>query len=239
MRAPASVERAARADATANPATAFLVEAHATSGAAFWPSAPASGYSVDNLAPATPAPFLGSFAGGTTSMNWGSSLESDFAGYRLYRGLGTAFTPGPGNLVASLTTTVYADHAGAPYVYKLTAVDVHGNESRPATLVTGGTAGVDDSAPTALALSLGGANPARAGATLQFVVPAATHVRLALFDPQGRRVRSLADAPYAAGRYTAHWDGLDESGARVADGLYFVRLEADGRVLREKLVTCH
>jgi hypothetical protein len=52
-------------------------------------------------------------------------------------------------------------------------------------------------------------------------------------------VRSLADAEFAPGRYNARWDGLDDAGSRVADGLYFARLEAGGRVLREKLVACH
>ncbi len=225
--------------ASANPLTSFMVEAHATSSTAFWPSAPAAGYSVDNLAPATPTPFLGTYAGGTTSMSWGNNREPDFADYRLYRGVSAAFAPGQGNLVATLATTAYADHAGGPYFYKLGAVDIHGNESAPALLLPTGTTGVDQAAPVALALAIASANPARAGATLRFDVPAATHVRLAIYDPQGRRVRSLVDAPYGAGRYSARWDGLDGAGANVTDGLYFVRLEADGLSLRAKLVTCH
>src|SRR6266436_8333853 len=39
-----------------NPRTAFLLQARGVSGGAYWSSAPDSGYSVDNLPPAMPAP---------------------------------------------------------------------------------------------------------------------------------------------------------------------------------------
>ncbi len=225
-------------DSTAghNPYTVFLVEAHAASSGAFWACAPDSGYSVDDLAPATPSPFAGTYASGTTSMTWGANHEADLAGYRLYRGSDTGFVPGPGNLVTALSDTAFADAAGAPYVYKLTAVDLHGNESPVATLVPQGTTASDGTPPAALELSLGGDNPSRSGAVLRFALPHAGPLRLAIFDAQGRRVRTLAAGPFAAGRYTRRWDGTDESGARVAGGLYFASLEADGRALRRKLV---
>jgi hypothetical protein len=219
-----------------NPYTVFMVEAHAAASGAFWSSAPDSGYSVDNLAPATPAPFLGSYAAGTTTMSWGPNGESDLAGYRLYRGTGVGFTIGPGNLVTPLTSTAYADPAGEPYIYKLTAVDVHGNESAPATLVPAGALAVGDDAPATLAFVLDGANPTRSGASLRFELPARADVRVTILDAQGRRIRSLVDAAYAPGRYTARWDGADASGARVADGLYFARLSAGARELNLKIV---
>ncbi len=85
---------------------------------------------------------------------------------------------------------------------------------------------------------LAGANPARAGMALRFALPAAGAVRLAIFDVQGRRVRTLADGRYDAGRYDVRWDGADESGARVAGGFYFARFEAGGRVMEKRIVTC-
>lgn len=42
-----------------NPYTVLMVEAKPPSGNAYWTSAPDSGYSVDNVSPATPAPFTG------------------------------------------------------------------------------------------------------------------------------------------------------------------------------------
>ncbi len=237
-----SMTAATAGDSTAsgNPLTTFMVEARDNGYAVGWPSAPATGYSVDNLAPGTPSPFAGTYTAGTVYMSWGAVLAADLAGYRLYRGTSAGFTPGPGNLLATVatTSTAYTDVAGAPYAYKLTAIDVHGNESAPALLIPSGIAGVADAAPAAVELALAGANPARAGMALRFALPAAGAVRLTIYDVLGRRVRTLAGARFEPGRYDVRWDGADESGARVADGLYLARLEADGKVLEKRIVTC-
>jgi hypothetical protein len=176
-----------------NPRTAFMVEARASTSVsgARWYSAPDSGYSVDNLAPNAPAPFTGQYASGTSHLHWNPNTEADLAGYELYRGTSVSFTPGPGNLVASLPDTGYADAAGAPYVYKLTAIDVHGNESVVATLVPGGTTAVDGESPARSFFALASANPVRGDATMRFGLASAGHVTLTLYDASGRRVREL------------------------------------------------
>ncbi|MFN8589783.1 MAG: hypothetical protein U0704_18500, partial [Candidatus Eisenbacteria bacterium] len=154
--------------AGSNPRTWFLVEARASTSISSdrWSSAPDSGYSVDNLPPAAPAPLTGQYLAGTTQLHWNRNLEADLAGYRLYRGSSVAFVPSPASFVAQLPDTGAADAAGAPYVYKLTAVDVHGNESPVATLVPSGTLGVE-TAPRALAFAAPSPNPARGTATLR------------------------------------------------------------------------
>jgi len=213
-----------------NPKTAFMVEARASTAVASdrWYSAPDSGYSVDDLAPAAPAPFTGTYAAGTSVLHWNRNTEADLAGYRLYRGTSAAFAPGPANLVADLPDTGYVDVAGAPFVYKLTAVDAHGNESPVATLAPSGT--LDAGAPLATRafLALAGANPSRGAIALRFGLAAPGRVSLALYDAGGRRVRRLASGAFEAGEHTATWDGRDEAGHVVAAGLYFARIEGPG-----------
>jgi len=51
-----------------------------------------------------------------------------------------------------------------------------------------------------------------------------------------RRVRVLADGTFAAGRNTIGFDGRDGSGAPLASGVYFVRLESGGRTARTRMV---
>ena len=51
-------------------------------------------------------------------------------------------------------------------------------------------------------------------------------VMLDVVDVGGRLVRSLASKPLSIGRYELTWDGTDESGRRVASGVYFCRLRA-------------
>ena len=46
---------------------------------------------------------------------------------------------------------------------------------------------------------------------------------VAVFDLQGRRVRTLLRGDYEAGFQTTSWDGLDKTGRPVSSGVYFLR----------------
>jgi hypothetical protein len=222
---------------TANPSTAFMVEARWSGGTAFWDSAPDSGYSVDNLAPSAPAQFTGQYASGSSALHWLRNVEPDLAGYRLYRGVTVTFTPGPSNRVASPPDTGWVDAAGAAYYYKLSAVDVHGNESLYATLLPQGVAGVPGGgAAPKLALAVVSQNPTSGEATLRFDLTRDGPVRLALYNASGRLVREIAGGGFAAGPWFRSWDGHDATGAVAPSGLYFVRLSAEGRMLTRKVV---
>src|SRR5262249_12217831 len=169
------------------------------SGGAFWASAPDSGYSVDNLGPAMPAPFTGAYAGGGTHLHWGANSESDLAGYRLHRGSSPGFVPGPGNLVSEQPDTGYVDLGPAGSYYKLAAVDVHGNVSPYALLSPSGTTDVGPARPTTMWLAPPAPNPARTGAFFRFAAPHQARVRLALYDISGREVRMLRNGEIEPG----------------------------------------
>ena len=62
----------------------------------------------------------------------------------------------------------------------------------------------------------------------------AAEVRIDVVDVQGRRVRALLDRPMARGSHHVGWDSRDESGRRVAPGVYFARLTVDGGRAGEK-----
>jgi hypothetical protein len=97
-----------------------------------------SGYSVDNLAPPMPTPFAATYMPSSTELHWGTSQAPDLREFRLYRGLSLDFVPGPANLVIATRDTGYVDPARTPYVYKLGAVDIHGNQSRFAVVTPNG-----------------------------------------------------------------------------------------------------
>jgi len=124
--------------AGSNPLTAFFVTALTADAFVFFPSAPDSGYSVDNLAPPTPAPFAASYMTGSTALHWGANPAPDLREYRLYRGLGPQFVPGPDNLVIATRDTGYVDVTPTAYVYKLDAIDIHGNPSHYAVVTPNG-----------------------------------------------------------------------------------------------------
>jgi hypothetical protein len=73
-------------------------------------------------------------------------------------------------------------------------------------------------------------NPFKNSARITYTVPGTDPVRVSLVihDVAGRVVRELTDTPQTPGEHTAHWDGADGEGARVASGVYFCRIECAG-----------
>jgi hypothetical protein len=79
-------------------------------------------------------------------------------------------------------------------------------------------------------------NPFNPQTTIEYTVAEHGRVTLGVYDVAGRMVRVLVDSPRSPGRYAETWDGLDERGAEVASGVYFIRLESAGRVTMQKAV---
>ncbi len=95
-----------------------------------------------------------------------------------------------------------------------------------------------ESVPAAAALSLAAPapNPFHADAAIRFALPQAGDARLAVFDLQGRRVKTLLDGPAAAGAHELRWSGEDGAGRRVATGVYFLRLETAAGTREQRLL---
>lgn len=228
------------ADSTGDgvPVHVFVIEARGDTlvPSQHWFSAPDSGWSADDLAPAVPAGFTGTFAAGVATLAWDANAEPDLAGYRLYRHPWPGFTPEPENLLAATTDTTYADDAGGAYAYKLSAVDAHGNESGYADFMPASTAGTGAGAPARTFLEIAGGNPGRGPLALRFGLAAPGHATLSVYDTAGRRVRVLAGGAFTAGTHALAWDGRDGAGRAAAPGLYFVRLEAAGFAAARRVV---
>ena len=216
---------------TSNPFTLLMVVAVNAANTSHWDSAPDSGYSVDNLGPAAPAPLTGSYFNGSTHLHWGRNTEADLAGYRVYRGSSAGFVPGPGNRIGAPDDTGFADPGPAGSFYKLSALDLHGNESAFSLLSPAGTTDVPGAGVTSLALAPPWPNPAKREAELTFALPIAGPASLRIYDGQGRLVRDLVRGERPAGRQSAHWNGRDEGGHAVGSGVYFARLSAAGRTI--------
>jgi hypothetical protein len=105
-----------------------------------------------------------------------------------------------------------------------------GDDDVSATADPAGLAAATAGAP---ALSLSSANPGR-GAVLQYTLPADAHVSLAIYDAQGRVVRTLIHQDAAAGTFRATWDGLDDAGQSLPRGLFFARLTAGGKTVETR-----
>ncbi|MEZ4655503.1 MAG: FlgD immunoglobulin-like domain containing protein [Candidatus Eisenbacteria bacterium] len=76
-------------------------------------------------------------------------------------------------------------------------------------------------------------NPSGARSVLEFALPAAERVRLAVYGAGGEIVRMIADGERSGGLHQEVWDGRAEDGRLVPSGVYFCRLEtAEGTAIR-------
>lgn len=103
-------------------------------------------------------------------------------------------------------------------------------DASPVTAVGPGTP-----AP-ALILSRSFPNPTRGASSIQFTSDRPGPARLRLFDASGRLVRTLLEGTVTAGTHTETWDGVTDTGARAAGGVYFYELEMNGVRGTRKLV---
>jgi hypothetical protein len=178
------------------------------------------GYTISSDFPGSDSTFAGFFLSRVTTD--GSSLD-----YTLRKQSGS----GGGNGVA-------VDQAND--VYFTGAVNV------PADVyiakVTGGGTSVESHEPvrSGMEFNLGPAipNPARSSSRFTYTLPGdgATSILLTVHDAVGRRIRTLLDDEQTAGIHSAMWDGVDDSGAPVASGVYFYRLEWNGHCKAREMV---
>lgn len=107
------------------------------------------------------------------------------------------------------------------------------------TEIEQGVVAVPGSGPAAgasLNLLAGAPNPFSGATRLTFTMTHAGPMSLRVFDVHGREVRALVRDTRSAGSHTVTWDGSDARRARSPAGIYFLRLEADGRALARRVI---
>mgnify|MGYP003322819214 FL=1 len=91
--------------------------------------------------------------------------------------------------------------------------------------------------PQAYSLAQNFPNPFNPSTTIRYNLKEAGAVTLRIYDVMGQRVRELVNAPQSAGRYQLTWDGRDQRGTPVANGVYFYELRAgEFRALRKMVL---
>jgi hypothetical protein len=90
--------------------------------------------------------------------------------------------------------------------------------------------------PREFALMAATPNPFAARTALNYALPIDCPVQLLIYNSSGLLVRTLTSGRDRAGIHQVFWNGRDRQGRAVAPGLYFCRLEADGRRFTRKFV---
>ena len=167
-------------------------------------------------------------------LTWTTATETGNAGFRVQRKAGGA-DEGSWTTVGSVegegTTTTptsyrYVDE-NLPYeadqlTYRLKQVDTDGSAGYSKEVTV-------NREVTEVQLLGTYPNPAQQRATLRYAVPERQDVKIDLYDILGRRVRTVVDGK----REGRHERQLDVS--RLASGVYFLRLRADGATKPQKL----
>jgi hypothetical protein len=138
--------------------------------------------------------------------------------------------------------TLYAEAPSSrpPFVNVYLANAQGGSRGSGPLLVTG----IDDEPaadlqPVSVTLAQNYPNPFNGQTMISFTVPASLSgepAELAVFDVQGRRVRTLVNQRMPTGTFVTRWLGDAESGAEAATGVYFYQLRVGPQLRTGKMV---
>lgn len=79
-------------------------------------------------------------------------------------------------------------------------------------------------------------NPINPYTTLSYTLPKDGNVKISIYNQKGQLVKTLINEMGKSGVNSIVWNGEDSSGRKVAAGIYFSRLETNGRTITNKMV---
>ncbi|MEO0004773.1 MAG: FlgD immunoglobulin-like domain containing protein [candidate division WOR-3 bacterium] len=79
-------------------------------------------------------------------------------------------------------------------------------------------------------------NPFSSKTTIRYQIAQAGNVRLNIYDPSGRLVKTLINGEQKPGSYSVVWDGRNRDSQQVTNGVYFYRFSAPGLRAVKKVI---
>ena len=216
--------------------TVFYIAGYSKDNAVVYSSQPDSGYSTDNISPASPQNVSASFAANTVTIRWKANTETDVYEYAIYRGTTPTFSPT--TPLAKVRIPQYQDvlsQSGVTYYYKVSALDIAGNESPYSAVSVLTSAEGAGGVPTEFALGQNYPNPFNPSTEIAFAVPKQTNVKLAVYNLSGEMIAVLVNQQMSAGNYRVVWNGRADDGRTVASGVYFCHMQAEGFTATKKM----
>jgi hypothetical protein len=142
-----------------------------------------------------------------------------------------AFSPAGDDSVLSRSASGYFDTAftpGSSYEYRLTIRYAGGWRVTSAIVAV--------AAPHEATLGQNVPNPFNPETRIPFMLAYAGRVDLDIFDIKGAHVRKILGGQQSAGYHEVQWDGRNDRGWAAASGVYFCRMNAQGRAFTRKIV---
>ncbi|MBC8415875.1 MAG: T9SS type A sorting domain-containing protein, partial [Candidatus Cloacimonetes bacterium] len=72
-------------------------------------------------------------------------------------------------------------------------------------------------------------NPFNPTTTISFSIPEESKVDLSVYNIKGQKVKSLVKESFESGNHSVIWDGNDDTGKPVSSGVYFYKLNVNGK----------
>ncbi len=130
------------------------------------------------------------------------------------------------------TIAVFTGNDSSQYAFYSVATDVAGNtegfKSSPdaTTMILTGVEADEEQLPKTFALAQNYPNPFNPTTMVRYDVPAASWVRLTVYNVLGQEVTTLFNGPDSPGRKMVEWNAVNRHGLSLPSGVYFYRMEA-------------
>lgn len=172
-------------------------------------------------------------------LHWVTGVEVDNYCFVLWRStsLDGQYTDISGEIPAQaqgpgMTNYSYVDHNVAPgttYYYKIQDISLYGYQTMHQAIASA-TVAAD------FILAQNYPNPFNPETVIRFMLPAQSQTRLAVYDMNGRLVKTLVNESVAAGSHQVSWNATDEAGQILPSGMYIYRLTAGAVSTSGKMV---
>ena len=184
----------------------------------------ATGYSVDNIAPETPESFSGVYGENNAVLSWNPSDANDLSHYNIYRN---------DTLKSTTTETSFSDEITEDTEYKVSAVDIHENESdmSASILVSKPMNIIDNLIPTKYELMTAYPNPFNPITNITYGLPEYTNIQIVIFDLSGKQIASLINEFQSPGYHSINWNADSHP-----SGMYFVNMITSEYISTQKLM---
>jgi len=79
-------------------------------------------------------------------------------------------------------------------------------------------------------------NPFQSQTAIRYSLPAQSNVSLMIYDISGKQVKTLVDQYQTSGLYSINWNGENNQGRKVGQGIYFYVLKTDNDKMQKKML---
>ncbi len=196
---------------------------------------------VSGVVPVELSSFTAECRNGRVYLRWTTRSETENLGFHLFRTSGerkritTAMIPGAGNSQSGRSYE-YIDNdinTGQKYLYELIDIDFQGHQTLH------GPVEVYTKEPDRFGLEQNYPNPFNPETRIVYHLDRDGHCELAIYNLNGRLIKTLVDDFYRAGSHVTEWDGRDKAGKVVPSGVYLYRLNFGNRVTTKKMSFIH